>query len=166
MVSINNIKKYLKEKLSKDRYIHTLNMSELATKIAIYHKIKAIAKIRIASLLHDCEKNSKNGNNHSFLSSKMAKHKFCITDRKILDAIKYHTFGHRNMDIISKIIYISDMSEQSRKFKEAEQIRKLAFKNLDEAMLLAISTKLKYVIQDRKPVSLEGVILYNKLIKT
>jgi len=128
--------------------------------------IKEIEKIRTAALLHDCEKNSKNGNNHSFLSSFVAKNKFCITDKKILNAIKNHTYGHRNMDIISRIIYISDMSEPSRKFKEAEQIRKLAFKNLNEAMLLAISTKLKYVLQDRKPVSLEGVILYNKLIKT
>ncbi|MDO8734056.1 MAG: hypothetical protein Q7K21_02730, partial [Elusimicrobiota bacterium] len=61
--------------------------------------------------------------------------------------------------------YIADMSEPSRKFPEAKEIRKLAFKDLDGAMVLSLSTKIKYVLDERKPVSAESIILYNRLLK-
>ncbi|HAM38773.1 MAG: hypothetical protein A2474_03635 [Elusimicrobia bacterium RIFOXYC2_FULL_34_12] len=165
MVSINDIKNYLKVKLSKKRYIHTLNILELSVRLAAHNGIKEIEKIKIAALLHDCKKDIGNGNNHSFLAYNLAKKKFKIKDIKILNAIKNHTYGHRNMDDFSKIIYIADMSEPSRKFKEAKQIRRLAFKDLDKAMFLAVATKIKYVLKEMKPISMECIILYNKLLK-
>ncbi len=164
MVSISDAKKYLAKNLTQQRYVHTINLSELAVNLAKHYKLKNIPKIKIAALLHDCQKNSEHKNNHSFLAEKVARTKFRIKDRQTLNAIKHHTFGHGKMDSFSKIIYIADMSEPSRKFKEAKKIRKLAFKNLDEAMILALSTKIKYVIDERKPVSAESIILYNKMI--
>ncbi|MFA5780150.1 MAG: bis(5'-nucleosyl)-tetraphosphatase (symmetrical) YqeK [Elusimicrobiota bacterium] len=165
MVSISDIKKYLKDNLTRHRYRHTLNLRNLAVKLAKHYKLKDIIKIEIAALLHDCQKRSNDKNNHSFLAEKFARTKFKIKDKKILYAIKHHTFGHRHMDDFSKIIYIADMSEPSRKFPEAKEIRKLSFKDLDIAMVLALSTKIKYVIDERKPVSVGSIITYNKLLK-
>lgn len=165
MVSISDVKKYLKNTLTRHRYRHTLNIRNLAVKLAKHYKLKDIIKIEIAALLHDCQKRANDENNHSFLAEKLARTKFKIKDKKILYAIKHHTFGHRHMDNFSKIIYIADMSEPSRKFPEAKEIRKLAFKDLDGAMLLSLSTKIKYVLDERKPVSAESIILYNRLLK-
>lgn len=127
--------------------------------------MKKLPAIETAALLHDCGKNSKEKDNHSFMASKIAREKFAVKDRDILNAIRHHTYGNRRMSKFSKIIYIADISEPSRKFKEAKRIRKCAFKNLDRAMSLALSTKMKYVLSEKKPLSLEGVILYNKLLK-
>ncbi|MDD5686211.1 MAG: bis(5'-nucleosyl)-tetraphosphatase (symmetrical) YqeK [Elusimicrobia bacterium] len=165
MVYINDIKNYLKKNISQKRYVHTLELTKLASELAKHYGLKNIKKIQIATLLHDSQKNSKNGNEHSFLASEVAKNKFGIKDKKILNAIKHHTFGYRNMDKFAKIIYVADISEPSRKYKEAKNIRKLAFEDLDKAMVLTLSTKMKYVLGDKKPLSIESVILYNKLLK-
>ncbi|PIU83211.1 MAG: hypothetical protein COS68_05270 [Elusimicrobia bacterium CG06_land_8_20_14_3_00_38_11] len=165
MVSISDIRLFLKKNLTKQRYTHTIKVSKLAVKLAKHHKLKNIIKIEIAALLHDCQKRSNDKNNHSFLAEKLARTKFKIKDKKILYAIRHHTFGHRHMDNFSKIIYIADISEPSRKFPEAREIRRIAFKELDMAMVLALSTKIKYVLNERKPVSAESIILYNKLLK-
>ena len=168
MVSIDSIKKFLRKNLTRQRYIHTLNVSKLAVDIAQHHKLvtdeTSKAKIEIASLLHDCQKNADNKNNHSHLSAKVAASKFEIKDRQVINAIKHHTFGNRYMDTFSKIIYIADISEPSRKFAGAQKIRELAFRSLDDAMVMALSTKIKYVIDKHKPLSLESIILYNKLV--
>lgn len=159
------VKKYLKSNISAGRYAHTLNVERLAVKIAKKYGIKDIEKIRAAALLHDCEKNPETGLSHSAASSETAKKVFGVKDKKILNAVRNHTFGSRDMDEFSKIIYIADISEPGRKFPAAKKIRRLAFKNLDEAMLFALSEKIKYVVSKKEPLSVESVKLYNELAK-
>jgi HD superfamily phosphohydrolase YqeK len=167
MVSISEIKEFLKKNLSRDRYVHTLSLRKLALKMAKHHGLglKDIYRVEIAALLHDCHKKLKQGNNHSFLAAKFTKKNFGITDRKILSAIEHHTYGHRNMSKLSKIIYLADISEPSRKFKEAKHIRKLAFADIDKAMVLALSVKMRYVLYEKKTLAIESVILYNKILR-
>ncbi|MBI5573157.1 MAG: bis(5'-nucleosyl)-tetraphosphatase (symmetrical) YqeK [Elusimicrobia bacterium] len=167
MVSTSEIKEFLKKNLSHDRYVHTLNLRKLAVKLAKHHGLglEDIYRVELAALLHDCHKKLEQGNNHSFLAAEFTKKNFGITDRKILSAIEHHTYGHRNMSKLSKIIYLADISEPSRKFKEAKHIRKLAFADIDKAMVLALSVKMRYVLYEKKPLSLESVISYNKILK-
>lgn len=167
MVSISEIKEFLKKNLSHDRYVHTLNLRKLALKLAKHHGLglKDICRVEIAALLHDCRKKPGHGNNHSFLAAEFTKKNFGITDRKILSAIEHHTYGHRNMSKLSKIIYLADISEPSRKFKEAKYIRKLAFADIDKAMVSALSAKMRYVLHEKKRLLPESVILYNKILK-
>jgi len=165
MASISEIKKYLVKNLTRERYAHTISLSKLAVKLAKRHGLKDISKMEVAALLHDCQKKYESENNHSFLAVRVARTKFKIKDKQILKAILYHTFAHRSMDDFSKIIYIADISEPLRKFKGAGKIRRLAFKNLNDAMVLALSTKIKYVIGEKKPLSLESILLYNMLVK-
>ena len=167
MVSTTEIKDFLKKKLTHDRYVHTLSLRKLALKIAKHHGLglKDVCRLELAALLHDCHKKLEQNGNHSFLAAKFTKKNFGITDKKILNAIEHHTYGHRNMNKLSKIIYIADISEPSRKFKEAKHIRKLAFADIDKAMTLALSVKMRYVLYEKKPLSLESVILYNKILR-
>jgi len=158
------IKEYLRKHISRERYRHTLNVAKLAVKIAGKHGIKDLKDVEIAALLHDCNKNSKTGLNHSAISSETAKNVFKIKDKKILNAIRHHTFGARNMDDFSKIIYIADIAEPGRKFSAAGKIRRLALKDLDAAMIMAIAEKIKYVVSKKEPLSVASVMLYNKLV--
>jgi len=61
---------------------------------------------------------------------------FNITDQEILDPIRWHTYGHLDMSLLSKIVYIADVIEQSRTFDGVEVIRKLAYQDLDDAILV------------------------------
>ena len=47
---------------------------------------------------------------HSLIGSYIAKYEFGINDKDIINAIKYHTTGKEDMDIIEKIIYILIMT--------------------------------------------------------
>ena len=165
MACINEIKRYLKCALDKKRYTHSVNAALLAVKLARRHKLKDVEKIELAALLHDVEKDRGSGLTHSALSAASARKKFGITDRRILDAIKYHTTGSKKMDDFAKVVYLADIAEPSRDFREAAVIRRIAFSDLDEAMIAALSAKMKYVLSDRKPLAAGGVALYNKLIK-
>jgi HD superfamily phosphohydrolase YqeK len=164
MACINEIKQYLKSKLDRKRYVHSVNASILAAKLARRHHLKDAEKIELAALLHDLEKDCGTGLTHSGLSAAAARKTFGVTDKKILDAIKYHTVGSRNMDDFAKVVYLSDIAEPSRKFREAAVIRRMAFENIDEAMIYALAVKMKYVLSGRKPLAAGGVALYNKLI--
>ena len=64
----------------------------------------------------------------------------------ILNAILYHTTGHENMSLLEKIIFVADYIEPGRKqAPNLLEIRKLAFQNLDNAMLQILEDTLKYL---------------------
>ena len=62
---------------------------------------------------------------HSLIGSYIAKYEFGINDKDIINAIKYHTTGKEDMDIIEKIIYIADLIEEDRDFPGVEELRDL-----------------------------------------
>ena len=64
---------------------------------------------------------------------------FCINDEEILSAVRYHVTGRESMTLMEKIIFIADYIEPSRKFKGIEEIRALAYDDLDGAVLIIIS---------------------------
>ena len=165
-LSNEKIREYMEGHLSRERYSHTLNVAKLAIMIAKRHGIKNLKKIETAALLHDYSKGSGNGAEHSAMASRAARRVFKIKDRYILDAIRHHTFGHRDMSDFSKIIYIADFSEPGRRFSAAKKIRRAALRDLDRAMLLALSEKIKYVVSKGEPLSGESVALYNKLVNS
>jgi len=48
-------------------------------------------------------------------------------------AIKHHTLGRPNMSLEEKILFVADKVEETRKYPGTEEIRALAFENLDAA---------------------------------
>ena len=124
--SVYEIKKQLKERFcsNKKRYIHTLGVVYTAKKLA---KINGASnqKIIIASLLHDVTKLCSYKENidiirlygyndsiinyneftiHALSGMLVAKHEFNIEDNDILEAIRCHTVGKANMNLLSKIL--------------------------------------------------------------
>ena len=69
-----------------------------------------------------------------------------ITDKQVLDAIRWHTTGHAQMTALEKIVYLADMVEPSRKpYPGLEPLRKLCFTDLDDAMRFALDSSLDHV---------------------
>ena len=167
MLSIEEIKLYLKTNLMEKRYIHTLGVADTAIKLA---KLNGISeeKAEIAGLAHDVAKNLSKArikeiieenniilsqleeNNsdlwHSIIGHLEAKDKLGIEEEEILDSIRWHTTGKEDMSVLAKIIYISDMIEPNRKFEGIEDIRKSTFEDLDKGVYLGLTHSIKFLL--------------------
>lgn len=161
----------LKTMLNRDRFQHSIGVQQTAIKLAEVYKADK-NKASIAGLIHDCAK-GKSGEEllrlayrygirmkdlykrqpdllHGPVGSILAQKEFGIEDVEIIHAIKYHTTGCENMSLMDKIIYIADYIEPGRDFPGVEELRALAFKNLNEGILKALDNTIKHVIDKKQ----------------
>ena len=77
----------------------------------------------------------------------MLKTEYGVDDDEIYNAVYYHTTGRKNMSLIERIIYISDVIEPSRdvKLEWAKEYRELAKENLDMAIIKVTDRLLEYL---------------------
>lgn len=71
---------------------------------------------------------------HSKSGACIAKYIFGECD-EVCSAICYHTTGRAGMTRLEKILYIADYMEPNRKFEGVEELRRLAYEDLDAAVL-------------------------------
>ena len=165
--NFNELKEIVKSKMSLKRFTHTLGVVEMSEKLAKIYNAN-IEKCKVAALLHDickemdmeyikniCKNNFMNElseedleNNeilHGFAGSYYVKTELGINDKEILNAIKYHTIGAKNMTLVEKIVYIADAIEYGRNYPSVVEIREETFKNLDKGILMEIEHKEKYL---------------------
>lgn len=161
------LRKKLKTKLSPMRYEHSLSVSYTCMNLAMRYGYD-LDKAELAGLMHDCGKRYsdeiilkkclKHGIEvsdaeykalpvlHAKYGAWLAKHKYGIEDREILNAIACHTTGKPDMTVLDKILYIADYVEPRRyKADNLPQIRKMAFIDLDETMYAILSGTLEYL---------------------
>lgn len=158
-LDIESVKARLKENLSEKRYVHSLGVADEAVKLAERYGADT-DKAYIAGLLHDYMKEfppekmadelKKYGVSvsevaasapktlHGALGACAVREKFGIDDEEIYDAIFFHTTGKADMGILTKIIYIADYIEPNRSFDGVERLRKLAYEDIDKAIVLGI----------------------------
>lgn len=74
---------------------------------------------------------------HAVTAAKVAERIFGENDA-VCSAIRWHTTGKADMTTLEKIIYVADYMEPNRDFPGVERLRRLAFTDLDEAMLLGL----------------------------
>ena len=77
-------------------------------------------------------------------------------NREVVEAIKSHTTGKANMTTLQKIIYIADYMEPCRDFPGVEQLRHLAFTDLDAALKLGLEMTLEHLANQGNEVSPES----------
>lgn len=167
ITDLKKIRKSMEKELDTKRYEHTLGVAYTAAALAMCYDIDPI-KAETAGLLHDCAKclsddkkisvcrkhnmeiNSVESRNPYLLHAKagycIAKDKFDIEDQDILNAILNHTTGRPGMSTLEKIIYVADYIEPSRKqAPNLSEVRKMAFQDLDQALLKILSDILSYL---------------------
>lgn len=135
------------EVINPNTYLHCISTMEEAEKLA-FHYGADIEKAKIAGLLHDCGKKMTKGNDnltHSSIGAKMAREIFDVKDTEILNAIMYHTTGRENMTMLDKIIFIADKIEPRRKYDKVHEIKKVAYENIDDAIIMSIKSTIEYI---------------------
>lgn len=164
------ITNYVKEKISEKRFAHTVGVRNTAVKLSeIYGADRE--KAMLAGLIHDCAKNMEDEEIlsivrqdgyepdwieqgspqllHGRAASVIAESKMEIADEDVLNAIIYHTTGRSDMTLLEKIVYVADYIEPTRNYMGVDELRKVAFVNIDAAVLMAIDNTIRFVL-DRK----------------
>lgn len=165
--NIKKIRKAMEKALDDKRFEHTLGVSYTAAALAMRYD-EDILKAETAGMLHDCAKCLSNEKRlyicdkhnisvnaiersnpfllHPKVGSYIAMQNFHIHDTDTINAILNHTTGRPNMSLLEKIIFVADYIEPSRKqAPNLSEIRKLAFRDLDEALVYILGDILVYL---------------------
>ena len=156
----SEIVELLKLKLSDKRLNHSLAVADMSKKLASIYGVDE-DKAYLAGLVHDCMReagadefekfvsennvelsNLESGSQnlwHAVLGAKFAEIVIGISDKEILNGIRYHTTGRADMSMLEKIVYIADCTSADRQYDGVEAMRELAQTNLDKAVLEALS---------------------------
>lgn len=173
VMTLDDIKKDLKKRLSEKRYVHSKGVSQLAEKLAKAYGADP-DKARLAGLVHDCAKELSLPDMQALVKGKglalddymmgsrallhgpagsvLAEKAYGITDKDILSGVYYHTTGCPDMTLMEKIIFLADYIEPSRDFPGVDHLRKTAFKDLDAALIEAYDDTLRHLLDQHQYV--------------
>ncbi len=101
---------------------------------------------------------------HGKLAAYIAAESYGVRDGEILDAIRFHTTGRRKMTVLDKIIFIADMIEPGRDFPGVQQLRELAWQDLDRAVVAGLDNTLRYVLDRGRLIHPDSIEARNELL--
>ena len=182
--TLEDYRRIAREKLGDKRYRHVLSVTRLATELAEAYGAD-VWKARAAALLHDVMKevpldvqlqmirdsgiiidNTFLGCTnvyHAVTARLFAQQELGIQDGDILNAIRYHTTGRAGMSLLEKIVYVADATNYERTYPEAEELRKLAFADLDECMLEILVFTFEKLTARRCVIAADTLYCYNDI---
>jgi nicotinate-nucleotide adenylyltransferase len=145
----------IREQFKPKRYLHSLNVAIMCGGLARHHEFspESSEKAYIAGLYHDIGKLGEKQRTvppteynptpeeiahfklwHGIFGAVYVRDVFGISDAEIIDAIRWHTIGRENMSDVEKVVFIADKISLERGYDGVEELRKLAFCNLDSAI--------------------------------
>ncbi|MFD1902142.1 bis(5'-nucleosyl)-tetraphosphatase (symmetrical) YqeK [Enterococcus termitis] len=167
--------------MSERRFVHVLGVEETAIALAAKYGASE-EKASIAALTHDYAKERPNeefeliikrdgydpellkyGNAiwHGLVGASMVERELGIEDEEILQAIRLHTTGAAEMSLLDKIIYVADYIEPGRNFPGVDEARKIALRDLDEAVAFETKHTLVYLIEQEQKIYPKTIETYN-----
>ena len=79
---------------------------------------------------------------HAKTGAALAKAEFGVSDA-VENAIRWHTTGRAGMTALEKVVYLADYIEPTRSFEGVEPLRRLAYEDIDRAMLLGLEMSIE-----------------------
>lgn len=168
LLTDEEMRRKLQQTLNPKRYMHVLGVEETARRLANQYGVN-VAQAGLAGLLHDCAKTPDTRRLlawarqyevdpallpegvpavwHGPVGEAVARAEYGVTDAAVLHAIRTHTTGCENMTPLDETLYVADLIEPGRTYPGVDEVRALAEKSLDEAVLAAMRQKLAYVIK-------------------
>ena len=145
---------FVRSRLSKKRYSHTIRVADTAEKLARIHGLDAV-RVRLAALLHDAARELKPGEYlalaeewriplgghekgnpkilHGPVAAELARRELGIEDEEVLEAIRAHTVGSPGMGMIPLGVYVADKIEPARDYPSVRRLRELVERDLHES---------------------------------
>lgn len=180
------IEKYLKSKLTPERYAHVLSVRELALDLAKRYDVD-LRKVNLAVLLHDCAKWMRTSEQyeaaashkiqldeverhnpsllHALIGVEFAVSRFEVDNHEILNAIRIHTTGSGKMTLIDKILYVADFAEPKRNHAQADSVRELAYQDLNKAVFEVSRYKIEHLLAKGVLIHPSTIDAYNSALR-
>lgn len=177
-----NYEDWLKERLTKKRYDHSLAVEKRAEELAEIHGADA-EKASLAGLLHDCCHSlpfdgqlkiiSAHGILldgftmahpqlwHAIAGSLVITDELGVDDAEIISAVRLHTTGAKGMTRLEQVVYLADLTSADRDYPGAEENRKLAEKSLTLCMLASLSHTINTLTSRNAPIVRDAWEAYN-----
>lgn len=185
-MNYSKIKEILKQRLKEKRYIHSLAVADEAKRLALKYGADS-EKAYLAGLVHDITKNasveeqllffdefgimlddiSKNSEKlwHAVSGAGYVEKVLGITDKDILDAIRYHTTARENMEILEKVLYLADFTSRDRDYSDVDVMRRLVDISLEDAMEYALSYTINELVEKKKQIHPDTLSAYNEVMR-
>ncbi|WP_415933576.1 bis(5'-nucleosyl)-tetraphosphatase (symmetrical) YqeK [Ruminococcus champanellensis] len=185
MYQFDENRAFLKARLSKKRYTHSLNVAHEAQRLAELYG-EDPEKAYFAGLMHDvckelpAEEQEELVRASSFVVSKeelvtkpvwhgiagayFLQVRMGVTDPDVLNAVRYHTVGRAGMTRLEEIVYLADLISEDRTYDGVEQMRQLCLTSINAAMLEGIRFSIETTLKKGgylPPVTVEA---YNQYI--
>lgn len=173
-----------KVNMSRERYHHSLCVGKEAKNLAMHYGEDA-ENAEIAGLLHDVTKEFTKDEHfkiinenkiklnklelhvpklwHAITAPAYVRRELKIKNRDILNAIRYHTTGKKNMTKLEKIIFLADFISEDRfsEYGDAAEAKSVAYKSLDDGVLYELEHSIKKLINNKGLLCLDTVKAYN-----
>lgn len=174
----------VKEQVSEKRFKHILGVEQAALKLAQTNDYE-LEKASVAALVHDyakersdsefkaliaqtgLEQDLLNWNNfiwHGVVGAEIIKNELKITDEEILNAVRRHTVGAKEMTTLDQIVYVADYIEPGRDFPGVDQARQIAAKSLRAAVEFETKHTLLYLMNNNKTIYPAAILTYNAYV--
>ena len=82
---------------------------------------------------------------HGKVAAVIMKRDFGIEDEDIVNAVSFHTTGRAGMSKLEKIIFLADAIEPGRNYPTVDEIRALAYINLEKACISSLTRTVEYI---------------------
>lgn len=184
-MNTTNYKAIIQPLLSEKRYLHSVNVGKEAVRLAKLYGADP-EKAETAGILHDIMKDTppeeqlkmmmrfdilltdieRNAQKlwHAMCGAAYIEHELHITDRDILDAVRYHTTGRANMTQLEKVIFIADFISADRDYDGVERLRKAADCSLEKVMLESVVFTVQDLSKRFKPIHPDTIEAYNWVV--
>ena len=185
-VSIETLQQHVQKRLSPKRFTHTMGVVDMAKRLAVHYGADK-KRATVAALLHDVMKESslrdmqaivgeaqipvdeemlRNGALlHGPAGSAYAQLRLQIEDTSICEAIRVHTMGSTHMSLLDKIIFLADYIEPNRDFPGVEELRALAFQDIDEAVICAYDGTIRHLLDQGLTIHVQTIQGRNSLVR-
>lgn len=151
---------YLKSVMTDSRLKHTVNVVTAAMTKAKELKLDE-EKVYLAATLHDVAKYLNPDDYpgfvykgipkqvvHAFLGAYVLENVLGVTDKDVIDAVRYHTTAKAPMTTLQKLIFTADMIEDGRTYDGVEELRKIYYtESLDKAFKECLKEEVKHLTQ-------------------
>ena len=177
------LKAYLKERLSKKRFTHSMNVADMARELAPIYGADP-ERAYFAGMTHDIAKELPKDKQlalakkctlgvsrialasppllHAPAGAQLLKESFGVEDEDILLAIRYHTVAAADMSPLAQAVYLADLTSADRDYKDVKKMRRYAHVSAEKGMFEALRFSVEDLTEKGSTIPLCTIEAYNE----